>query len=668
MRRPVLALAAFLLLLPAMAVAEEADTTLRAFYAALPQLTESELKEAMEGGNTLHAGFAAIELHNRTSNQAHSFRAVRVFGQILQKDDDQAWAHFGLAKALLRSPRAINILRSMGIAEEGEGAESVLMEVHTHLQLAIRLEPDFPEARSVLSDFADVPSAAVPAAPTYSAGSAYFRALAEANEAALEQLITDIAIIATSQEMLSVTQGSVEKRVAALRLFWKKRALRDGVSADQRVVEHYRRVHVARQRYGPPVPYYTVFGKKRVGLEAVMDDRGLIFVRYGTPHNLDLVSHELADNRKRRVGSEVWGYRQPDGRYHVYMFVGGRMEADPLRFMRAVNTQSFADADRMQHILQQYDARYHFIGMREENVRLHNFMVRANPDYAGYAQSRTAELAEEAQRQNERIVERNRRMLFAAFTMDAAAPRFPQPLTLFHDFGTFRGTGGCTDVVYSVAAPVAAYALTLAVTDTFTWESQTIDTTIRGQVRAGQYLRASGVLCATPDHNSYVRLTASADSMTGVTAGGELRIPDYSGAGLMMSSVLFAATEDGPFIRGNARLSLVPANQFREGEAFRIFYELYNLPAGRAYRTEITLTTTDGNVFSRLFKGKTSTKVTFEGTAEGRDVVQELRTIVPQVETGEAEVVVKVTDLTTRETAETKKKIWIIPAELPVKN
>ena len=75
-----------------------------------------------------------------------------------------------------------------------------------------------------------------------------------------------------------------------------------------------------------------------------------------------------------------------------------------------------------------------------------------------------------------------------------------------------------------------------------------------------------------------------------------------------------------------------------------------------------------GNFVSRLFKGKTSTRVTFEGTAEGRDVVQELRTIIPQIEAGEAEVVIKVTDLVTQETAQTKKKIWIIPAEPSVKN
>jgi GWxTD domain-containing protein len=484
-----------------------------------------------------------------------------------------------------------------------------------------------------------------------------------AGEAELEQLIRDVALIASSQELISLTQGTLEKRVDALRLFWKKRAVRDGVAPATRVLEHYRRIHYARKNYGPPVPYFTVWGKKRVGLEAEMDDRGLIYVRFGPPHNVDFVTEELSPEQKRRKGTEVWAYLQPDGRNHVYLFANGRMEADPLRIMsQAGGAPAAAQSDRLIEILQKYDARYHFIAMRQSNTRLHSFMTKANPNYAATARMKAAEAAEDAQRQNERIVEKNRRMLFMAFDMDVARPRFPTQLTLFHDFASFRGQG-CTDLVYSVAAPAPSYALTLAVADTFTWEAQTIDTTVTGVVAPGDYLRATGVLCTRPDHNGYVRLTAVADSMTGVNAGGDLTIADYSGSELMMSDILVARDEPGPFVRGNARLSLVPPRQFKEGEPFRVFYELYNLPAGRPYRTEITLTTTESNFFARLFKGRTTTTVTFEGNAQGTDVVQELRTLVPQVEAGEAELRVKVTDLGSGESAEKKKTIWITPAE-----
>jgi GWxTD domain-containing protein len=664
MRRVSRALGLLFLILPGAAAAQPADTTFRAFYTALPTLSAAQLQKAMDGRNGLQGGFAALELHRRTNNQAHAFRAARIFGQIVKKQNNQPWAHFGLATALVRSPRAIYVVRALGVANEGIGHEVVLVEVHTHLQLALQLDPGLSEARTMLADYAEVPSALPPAQPSYTEGASYFTTLHAADSATLAKLVRDIAIIATSYEMLTVTQGEFTKQRDALKLFWKKRSVRDGVSPEARVLEHYRRIQYARTHFGPPVPYYTVYGRKRVGLEAEMDDRGLVYVRFGAPHNLDYVTDEVTTDQKRRHGPEVWAYLQPDGRWHTYIFDNrGSMIADPLRGLNRNNTVAENLANqRVMDILRKYDARYHFIAMRAENVRLHNFMGKTMPGYAGKARTRQSEAMEDARRQNERIVERNRRMLFAAFDMDAARPRFPRPLTLFHDFATFRGRG-CTDVVYSVAAPVRSYTLTMAVADTFTWDAQSIDTLVTGSVQPGEFLRASGVFCSTPDHNSYVRLTVTADSSMGTTAGGELRIPDYTRSQLMISDMLIAAAEVGPFVRGNARLSLVPPRQFKEGEPFRVFYELYNLPAGRSYRTEITLTSTEGNAFSRLFKGKTRTSVTFEGNAEGRDVVQELRTLIPQIESGEAEVLIKVTDLVTGETAQNKKKIWILPAD-----
>jgi GWxTD domain-containing protein len=661
-----------LLLLPAAAAAQPADTTFRAFYETLSTLPDSSLKAAAVGNDPLHAAFASLELHKRTSNVAHASRAVRLLGGVLKKTHEQPWAHLGLALGLLRTPKSINILRSYGIHQEASGAEPVKAAIHSHLQLALKYDPTLHEARELLADFAGDPYTAIAEIADYESGGQYFSALDRADEAAFDNLVRDVALVASSQEILTMTQGDFEKRKNALRLFWKKRGVRDGITGEARILEHYRRIEYARENYGRPVPYYTVFGKKRVGLETEMDDRGLIYVRYGAPHNVDLVADEVAENRKRKAGAEVWAYRQPDGRHHVYIFINGKMEADPLRFVaNGGGLNAAIESSKMMDVLQRYDARYHFIAMRQENVRLAQFMARANPgpESRAYAARIANSAAEDAAKQNDRIAEKNRRMLFAAFDMDAARPRFPRQLTLFHDFATFRGANNrCTDVVFSVAAPAASYNLTLAVADTFTWEAQSIDTTVVGNVARGEFLRTTGIFCMTPDYNAYVRLTATADSATGVTAGGDLQIPDYSESGLKISSMLFAKTEDGPFIRGNARLSLVPPNQFREDEAFRIFYELYNLPAGRPYRTEITVTTTDGNYVSRLFKGKTSTRVTFEGVAEGRDVVQELRTLIPQIEPGEAEVVVKVTDLTTNESAQTKKTIWILPTPEPVKN
>ena len=635
---------------PAIAGAQTPDTSFRAYFTSLPSRPEEELKTEIEGEDKLQAGFASLELHRRTKNQAHASRAARLFGDIIRKNEKQTWARFGLANALIRMPRTINIVRAMGVTREREARHAA----ETQLEKALALDPNFAEAAALRATIRK-PEEAVSTAPTYTNGSLYFDELARADDKTLETLVRDVAIIASQQELISVSDGNREKRIAAMQLFWKKRAVRDGVSPNERVVEHYRRLNVARARYGHGIPGHTVHGKKRVGWEARLDDRGLIFVRFGEPHNREFAGGELARTEEDESGLEIWAYQQPDGRYHVYYFINGSMEGDPLRVFGAGN-EAVLDA------LRKYDARYAFIAARvtEQGVQDQMTRVSVDPARGTNAMRIRASIAEDIVRQNARIVEKNRLMLFTAFTMDAAPPRFLKPLTLFHDFATFRGQG-CTDVVYSVAAPVPTYRLTVAVADTFTWEAATIDSVVVGAVQSGDYLRSTGVFCTRPDYNSYVRISATADSTTGVTAGGELTIPDYSGRGLMMSDMLFASTQPGPFVRGSARLSLVPPRQFREGDAFRVFYELYNLPPGRNYRTEITLTTTESNFFARLFKGKTRTTVTFEGTAEGASAVQELRTLIPQIEAGEAEVSVKVTDLVSGETAERKKKMWIIP-------
>jgi hypothetical protein len=63
-----------------------------------------------------------------------------------------------------------------------------------------------------------------------------------------------------------------------------------------------------------------------------------------------------------------------------------------------------------------------------------------------------------------------------------------------------------------------------------------------------------------------------------------------------------------------------------------------------------------------LFKGRSKTTVSFEDATVTGDAVQELRTLIPEVESGEVRVTIKVTDLTTRQTAAKSKTIWITPA------
>lgn len=650
-------------------------------------------------------GFALLETYRTSGDMEHASEAARSFSQAVKEDPKDALAHYGLAATLVNAKKTMTVVRQMGVAD-GEAllvakrelekaleldpkllpAAELLVQIaektndRKALQRAFEVLPEPPAKRDTVAEqLARTPTSATDflrratilfaKREDAAALDAYNKGLSVLDPAGLESYVADVLVTATPQEVISLTDGSLEKRAGALQLFWKKRSVRGGISASDRIAEHYHRLATARERYALPrakgvhLPL-TVFGRKRQGVEMELDDRGLIYVRYGEALNhirgRGYVDPKDEHATKRTSAREAWVYRDADGRHRVYYFVGGRLEAD---IMRALSDPEIHPADRDMFLedLARYDGRYAFINARFETIRNYQMMARLNPNDQRRYQQMIAERMEDARRQNDRIVERNRDVLFAAFAGDAAYPRFEKPLILYHDFATFRGRG-CTDVVWSVAAPTPTYRLSVALADTFTWETQSVDTVVMKGNAVGTHLRSTGVFCTTPDYNAYVRFTAAVDSAMGVTAGGELRVPDYSGRGLLISDLLFGRDEDGPFVRGEARMAIVPPRQFRQGEPFRLFYEIYNLKAGDKYRTQLTFDVREANPVVRLFAGKKSVVLSFDGEATTDGLTQEIRTVAPEIEDGEVELTVKVTSLATGESVTAKEKIWILPA------
>jgi hypothetical protein len=65
--------------------------------------------------------------------------------------------------------------------------------------------------------------------------------------------------------------------------------------------------------------------------------------------------------------------------------------------------------------------------------------------------------------------------------------------------------------------------------------------------------------------------------------------PDYSGSELMLSDLAFAMPNGrSGWTRRGFTLALLPTSQFPES-AFDVYYEVYNLPRGRPYETEIAI-------------------------------------------------------------------------------
>jgi GWxTD domain-containing protein len=647
-------------------------------------------------------GFAALGEHERSKDLGDAADAARAFSVSLKADRDDVWAHYGLALTLYRANKTMSVVRTEGVAD-GEAAKvSVRL-----LERALDLDPDFILAAALLEQVAErakdrtaqaralevlerngqISTSTLETAPAGALGllqrarnlyeerddaaatELYFAGVASWDKVAADAFIADALLIADDQENTALTDGRLEKRAAALSVFWKKRSVRDGVSIADRIGEHYRRVAYARSRFRLASAQHEtrdLMGRKKTGLAAEMDDRGPVYIRYGPP------TEPKAWNVERlETGLITWAYLNPDGRYTAFHFTASdrelrrnyRLVTDLLRDVGRWSLSPGAVEELGAELmdLAKYEPRYAFIAARLTTVRNMSRTPRDSP-YRRTDMLIAEQSMEDVARLNERITLDNFSALAEAHQRDRAHPGFMQPLVAFHDFATFRGDG-CTDFVYSVAAAAPSYRLNVAVADTFTWESQDINAVVSKETTAGEYLRATGVFCMRPDFNAFVRLTVSTDSLTGVTAGGDVTIPDYAPrSGLLMSDLLFAGANDGPFLRGNARLALVPPRQFRQNEPFRVFYELYNMPRANPYKTEITFETVRSNVFAKLFKGRSKTTVSFEDATVTGDAVQELRTLIPEVESGEVRVTIKVTDLTTRQTAAKSKTIWITPA------
>src|SRR5690606_33383604 len=70
-------------------------------------------------------------------------------------------------------------------------------------------------------------------------------------------------------------------------------------------------------------------------------------------------------------------------------------------------------------------------------------------------------------------------------------------------------------------------------------------------------------------------------------------IPDYSGDTLMISDIALGLPDATTgWTRGETVLALLPTSQF-PASAFDVYYELYNMPPGHGYATEISVQAVD---------------------------------------------------------------------------
>ena len=262
-----------------------------------------------------------------------------------------------------------------------------------------------------------------------------------------------------------------------------------------------------------------------------------------------------------------------------------------------------------------------------------------------------------------------------AIALAASVATAAAPLPFFYDLYTFRQDARTTTVVAAVAVPAGGlqrervdarvryrFDVRFVLADTVERVvSRSLDSVFVSMAQGlpSQHLLHTNVeIEAPPSTGTVQRIVVTDATRPGV---GQLfqtpfPIPDYSGTDLMLSDIAFGLPDaTSGWTRRGHTIALLPTSQFPES-AFNVYYEIYNLPFGRSYETEIAIQPIDDPEDEAE---TVRTRFTSESTAGADDSLGELRRVESALPTGQYRVTVTVRDLITGRVASTSRTIRV---------
>jgi hypothetical protein len=232
------------------------------------------------------------------------------------------------------------------------------------------------------------------------------------------------------------------------------------------------------------------------------------------------------------------------------------------------------------------------------------------------------------------------------------------PLPFHYDLYTFRGQGGSTAVVAAFAVSAGLlrredsgrgvryrFDVTLVLADTALRSVARMDDSVyvhfSRALLAEHLLYTQLELQVSPSRSTVQRviMTDATEPGIGQLYGSPFPVPDYSGSRLMLSDIALGLPEArAGWKRGDVTLALLPTSQF-PASAFDVYYEIYNLPAGHRYETEVAVEATRAG-------DRPPVRLRFSGlaTAASEGFVQELRRVETSLGPGRHRITVTITD------------------------
>jgi GWxTD domain-containing protein len=449
----------------------------------------------------------------------------------------------------------------------------------------------------------------------------------------------DLRPIASADADAEFRRLPLEKKPEYIRAYWERMADQSFVNADERLAEHYRRLHYVMSNFRLDLPerrHYSAIDAYVPDWQSGFDDRGVIYLRHGPPDETATFS---GPEFERNLS---WKYEAADAEPMLFHFVSNEDVSDYKLVRRlsdaviSTNTsmagQTLLDESAgSQAVLSPgavdaLDARI-LATQRVALQDLYRSRGHLDPDYDRVAMGLDVQILQEEEArlaQDIRIGTRTQ----------SYEPEPSDPLLYPVYAVPFKSPSGGTEVAFYYALPTTGvtilprgagsevdYRYQLRVTSTADPDDiqgradEEVRIATPQEIPQGPGVMLPGIerVQVQPGQYQYgLKVTDLNSGRFGILQG-SIAVTALDGPGLSMSGVVLAtrvepAVDAGnPFVRwGQTKVLALPSRMFRREQPVYVYYELYGLDAsaGEArYRTTYTLSARepDRNVVARIF-------------------------------------------------------------------
>ena len=574
-------------------------------------------------------GVIAIENLRQMLGRDFLSKAARAFARAAQADPSFAVAVVDLANAALTQ----RVLPRLAVALEAVRLAAGSATGNPVLQLArARIEREAGEVDSAIVAFHLALAAGADSGVTLlelartqfhahrsAAPQSYFTGAAAQSTAGLALYREDLRLIATPEELAAFDAlPDPPARVAWLRRFWSGRDVADAREDGERITEHYRRWFYVRKHFRlvSRRRHYDITEVYRSG-QAEFDDRGVIYLRHGEP---DRRARFVCDARAADgcASNESWLYHRASGDL-VFHFAARDDVQDYKLIESLVDVLGFQAGIRAQG------------GAVPALAGLYQTRDQFGPLYRRVAEGVGVPGPALAQERRD-----GKRAIAVGTATDSYEQRFEQTLDVVAS-GFVVGDGPVPaspelHVVFAIpadklapqpASDGVAYPLRfrVVVADSSGRAVGRLDTTrvfgARQPLRRPAYLTGRLTLPVPPGRYRYRLMVASTDGTAGeVVTLDSIAADRLDGSRFAASDLVLGVERSGlSWVAAGDTIPLNPLGHVTAEGDLEVYYQLYGLPAGAAYRTVVEVTRDHRrSIFSRR---RPPVRLEFDGRATG---------------------------------------------------